>query len=184
MVADRHFPCSHTVIKIFPKHVFFSSISRHNPHQGKAHFKFFKPKGPSVYNLSSALIITKLTWHKQPPILAGAALWEVIVALWEPLSATGPVRRGLHEWVQAHKLKTQPTFSFLRMHGGFRYVYIYSFTGSLAHGMFLQRKKTTHTSGRQDEKKSYKAKGKGLRFPLFAPKVQMLLSWVKMKQNI
>lgn len=83
-VADRHFPYSRTVIKIFPKHVFFSSISRHNPHQGKAHFKFFKPKGPSVYNLSSALIITKLTWHKQPPILAGAALGEVITALWEP----------------------------------------------------------------------------------------------------
>ena len=39
-----------------------------------------------------------------------------------------------------------------------------------------------HTSGRQNEK-CYKAEAKGLRFCLFAPKLQMLISWVTMKQK-
>ena len=40
-----------------------------------------------------------------------------------------------------------------------------------------------HTSGRQDEKKCHEAEAKGLRFCLFAPKLQMLISWVTMKKK-
>ena len=40
-----------------------------------------------------------------------------------------------------------------------------------------------HTSGRQDEKKCHEAEAKGLRFCLSAPKLQMLISWVTVKQK-
>lgn len=153
-----------TVSSDFSKTCFllFNFKTSSPPPGKKAHSEFCKPKRPRVHNSSSALIVTKVTWHNQPPAPARTALWES----WVPCGsrhATGPVtllgERQACEWAHAHilifppssQVKDRAHFFLSQIQSGFEYAYMYSFICSVAHDYFPAGERTTHTSRKQDE---------------------------------
>lgn len=148
--GSRNFPCTHSVIRFFQN--MFSSLQFQDiiPTREKAHSESCKPKTPRIHNSSSALIVTKVTWHNRPPAPARTALWES----WVPCGsrhATGPVtllgERRACEWAHAHilifppswQVKDRAHFFLSQIQSGFKYAYMYSFICSVAHDIFLQR---------------------------------------------
>lgn len=111
---------------------------------GKKCIEFCKPKRPPVHSSPNTLIVTKVTWHNQPPTRARIALWEVMRALWGQTChwSSYTLRREAGMWVST---RSHPHFSSkLTMHFSLSsakwiqvHLYVLPYM-SVAHAILLQ----------------------------------------------